>query len=67
MGHAVQQNRPHANPFSDLSPRIHAAYDRRRKYGKVLRELSTMSARELTDINLTRGDIRRVAREAMDL
>lgn len=67
MAHAVENTRSHILPSTDILSRLRHAYARRRQYNKVLRELSAMSDRELTDINLCRGDIRRVAREAIDL
>lgn len=35
-----------------------------RTYRKALDELQSLDARELADIGLTRGDVRRLAREA---
>ncbi|MEL7282006.1 MAG: DUF1127 domain-containing protein [Pseudomonadota bacterium] len=67
MAHIIQTAQSYTNPFSNLVLRLRDAYAKRATYNKVLRELSSMSNRELTDINLCRGDIRRVAREAMDL
>ena len=67
MAHAVENTRSLSNPLSDMLNRVRDAFAKRRTYNKVLRELSGMSDRELTDINLCRGDIRRVAWEATQL
>ncbi|MEO0370141.1 MAG: DUF1127 domain-containing protein [Pseudomonadota bacterium] len=67
MAHILQDISARSNPVSNLLQRVSDAVAQRRTYNRVLRELSAMSDRELTDINLTRGDVRRVAREAAEL
>ncbi|MEM7732675.1 MAG: DUF1127 domain-containing protein [Pseudomonadota bacterium] len=67
MAYVLQSTSSNRNVISTLLPRLRDAIARRRTYTRVLRELSSMSTRELTDINLTRGDIRRVARESAQL
>ncbi|MEM6589151.1 MAG: DUF1127 domain-containing protein [Pseudomonadota bacterium] len=67
MAYVLQNAAAHRNVISTLFQRLRDAIARRRTYNKVVRELSAMSTRELTDINLTRGDIRRVARESAKL
>jgi uncharacterized protein YjiS (DUF1127 family) len=39
-------------------------YRRWRRYRDTVRELEGLTARELTDLGIHRGDIRRLAREA---
>lgn len=67
MAHTIETTPPQTRFAFRVFGRLRDAIARRMTYNLVLKELSAMSDRELTDINLCRGDIRRVAREAMDL
>lgn len=50
-----------------LRARLAEVIARRRAYAATLRELNALTERELNDLGLSRGDIRRVAREAAAL
>lgn len=53
-----------------MSRNTHSMFDRFRRwrrYRQTVRELEGLSARELTDLGIHRGDIGRVAREASRL
>ena len=55
-----------ATVFSALET-LRARFEARRVYNTTVSELSRLSARELDDLGITRGDIHRVAREAAGL
>lgn len=58
-------NNSNANGFFfKLVYRIERAIEARRAYKSTVRELRNLSDRELLDLNLSRADIERVAREA---
>ena len=42
---------------------LRGSYNRWRRYRRAVNELSGLSNRELDDLGIARGDIRRVARE----
>ena len=50
--------------MSGNSKSILNQYRRWRRYRDTLRELNSLTSRELDDLGITRGDIGRVAREA---
>lgn len=49
---------------SGLVARLRAALARRKTYTRTLRELASLNDRELSDIGISRADIRQVAAEA---
>ena len=53
--------------FSVLRKKLAAASKRRKTYRKVSAELSSLSNRELADINVTRSNIDSIARNSTDL
>ncbi|MEL7255140.1 MAG: DUF1127 domain-containing protein [Pseudomonadota bacterium] len=67
MAYTLENTAHRSNPIADILTRLRSAIARRRTYSKVLGELSAMSNRELADLNLCRGDIRRLAREAAEM
>lgn len=50
-------------PIISFFERLREAAERRRRIRETIRQLEPMSDRELADIGVTRGDIRRVAEE----
>ncbi|MEZ8006776.1 MAG: DUF1127 domain-containing protein [Amylibacter sp.] len=53
--------------FSVLRSKLAAALKRRRTYHQVFAELSSLSNRELADINVTRSNIDSIARNSTGL
>ena len=47
-----------------MKPDLINRFQRWRRYRTTVRELENLSARELNDLGLSRGDIHRVARKA---
>jgi uncharacterized protein YjiS (DUF1127 family) len=53
--------------FTVIAGELAARFGRWREYRRTLSELEALDARTPRDIGLTRGDLRRVAREAAGL
>lgn len=58
---------PRMSGFAGIMENFRLMRARRREYNRTFMELSRLSERELNDIGLTRGDVRRVALEAADM
>ena len=67
MAHATEfntQSQPALGGFSGLVAAFNARRARRKVFNQTFRELSALSNRDLADLGLSRGEIRRVAFQA---
>jgi len=56
-----------ASIFTDLKAYWTAAQKRRASYNRTYRELVSLSDTDLADLNISRADIPRIAKEAADV
>lgn len=62
----IQPRASFFDPQASFFATVRQAVERRRRIGRIRRELHRLSDRDLADIGIARGDIDAVARQAND-